>query len=577
MSHVIIILFLSLTLLTAKDDLKSDTNQWQNLLHYNSKNYIQDSKFYITSKPHNIEEEFNQLFKLLNSSKKNDYVCKFPDRANYISKNFNIPISFEHCDELNKFIDEIKGESISVVYASSYVNSPISYFGHTFLKIDKKNNPMFSYTVSYAAHINTTKPLVNTLNNALFGKLSGQYLIKPYFRLVREYSDIEQRSLISYKLNFSEDEKLQLYYHLYTLRDIDIEYGFFKENCADAILWLLDISKYRAIQKQTKFYITPMESMSLIEKKYTIVKKDKTSSIVEKLTSKYISLTNEEQDIFNKLKYSDNPIQEYDKLSISDSSKENISYMLNGFNELEFLKFNKSPNNYLELQRVARDVDSFTLDFNQTIDNQSSKIIFSFIKESNKELTSSINFSPILFNRIYDKTSTAGEYTLEFLSFTGSYDKDANFYLNNFNLVNIKSFTKREDFYAPLSWQFYLGSNNKLEDTKLDINLLYGLGLTYQVWESIVYSLINIDYYPFENNIGLFIETGFSYWFDDKLHIDTNFETPIVYNNISINHTASLHLIYNVFDNFSFSIQTKYLKNNSYKTNLLSSNFIIKY
>ena len=96
---------------------------------------ISDSNFYI-SKQSNPKIELETLLQ----EKSCENICKYPARYKFLSDNLDLNISFSHCEDLQNFLNDSRGETASLVFASSFLGSPTSYFGHTFIKINKPKN-----------------------------------------------------------------------------------------------------------------------------------------------------------------------------------------------------------------------------------------------------------------------------------------------------------------------------------------------------------------------------------------------------------------------------------------------------
>ncbi len=66
-----------------------------------------------------------------------------------------------------------------MVFASGYVNSPASMFGHTFLRIDSslENSPLLSFAVNYAALTDPKDGGIAFTVKGMLGGYKGYYSV----------------------------------------------------------------------------------------------------------------------------------------------------------------------------------------------------------------------------------------------------------------------------------------------------------------------------------------------------------------------------------------------------------------
>ena len=137
---------------------------------------------------------------------------------------------------------------MTLVFAASYLNSPSSMFGHTFIRLDPPQDDdeadlLLANTISYAADAAAHDSEILFAYKGIFGGYPGITSIKPYYEMVRLYSDIEHRDLWEYQLNLTQDEVDFMLAHAWELRDINFDYYFFDENCAYRLLALIDVAR----------------------------------------------------------------------------------------------------------------------------------------------------------------------------------------------------------------------------------------------------------------------------------------------------------------------------------------------
>jgi Domain of unknown function (DUF4105) len=132
------------------------------------------------------------------------------------------------------------------VFPSAYLNNPSSMFGHTLLRLDRadqnEQTRLLAYTVNYGALTGEDLGIMFAVHG-LTGGYRGNYAVLPYYLMVRQYTDFENRDIWEYQLNLKPDEVLRLTEHLWELRDQYANYFFFDENCSYQLLFLLDVAR----------------------------------------------------------------------------------------------------------------------------------------------------------------------------------------------------------------------------------------------------------------------------------------------------------------------------------------------
>ncbi len=126
------------------------------------------------------------------------------------------------------------------------MNNPSSMFGHTLLRFDRagqdEKTRLLSYAVNYGAVTGNDNGLLFAVYG-LTGGYPGTYSVMPYYQLVRQYTDFENRDIWEYQLNLTPAEVRRLLEHLWELREQYADYYFFDENCSYQLLFLLDVAR----------------------------------------------------------------------------------------------------------------------------------------------------------------------------------------------------------------------------------------------------------------------------------------------------------------------------------------------
>lgn len=174
--------------------------------------------------------------------------CRFPARDRWLRQRLDLPEAEVDCPAYNDWAETLNTESVTLVFAASYLNSPSSMFGHTFLRLDPPSDDqttdlLLANTISYAADAAAHDSELLFAYKGIFGGYPGITTVQPYYEKIRLYSDIEHRDLWEYTLNLTPTEVDTMIAHAWEIRGRNFDYYFFDENCAYRLLALIDIAR----------------------------------------------------------------------------------------------------------------------------------------------------------------------------------------------------------------------------------------------------------------------------------------------------------------------------------------------
>lgn len=251
---------------------------WRVLLHVRpgiagTRSLVDDPRFFLSpsGKTDPAAELSATLDGLFDNTAAPPYFCRFPARYAWLARSLEIdPTRIPRpppCPEVDNILRIIDGQSVAMVFASGYVNSPASMFGHTFLRIDSRlKSPLLSFAVNYAARTDPSDGGIAFTAKGMFGGYQGFYSVMPYYDKVREYSNIDQRDLWEYSLNLTPDEVRRMLLHLVEMKDIATDYFFFDENCSYELLFLLDAAhpEARLTETMDRYWVIPMDTVRAV-------------------------------------------------------------------------------------------------------------------------------------------------------------------------------------------------------------------------------------------------------------------------------------------------------------------------
>jgi hypothetical protein len=256
-----------------------DDPYWHILVHYKPgvlgyESLVDDPKFFLAPDGKtNPEAELDatiRAFFITEENEKKSAVCRFVARYEWIRERLNLDpasLPLSECHPFMNFMNNIKPESVTLVFPTGHLNSPASMFGHTFLTIETADkSKLLAYAVNYAAFTHETfGPLFAF--KGLLGFYPGYFSVLPYYTKLQEYSDIDNRDIWEYPLNLTKPEVRRMMLHIYEMDSIASDYYFFNENCSYVLLFLLEAA--RPTLKLTDGFhewLIPLDSVRMIEK-----------------------------------------------------------------------------------------------------------------------------------------------------------------------------------------------------------------------------------------------------------------------------------------------------------------------
>ncbi len=233
----------------------SESPYWHQLLHYRAqgllnKTYSQgdDAQFFLSTNgmlDPLVEIEVSvQKFSMINMVDNESAQCRFPARYHWLKSQLEKHHFIDQkCSDFKKFFNDINGESLTIIYPASYLNSPSSMYGHTLVRIDRKDktrSQLLAYSVNFAANTDRTDNDIVFSYKGMFGGYPGVVSVTPYYQKVNEYSALESRDIWEYQLNIEKHHVNQFVRHIWETKDTWFDYYFISENCSYRLLALLD-------------------------------------------------------------------------------------------------------------------------------------------------------------------------------------------------------------------------------------------------------------------------------------------------------------------------------------------------
>ena len=327
----------------------SEKQGWLSLLHYRhsinqSQSVTQDASFFLSPNgwknakaeltatlqqffvPQGHKFRLSRPVAQLNSmtkSPENHAQCRFPARFFWLSQQLKIDKSklpTIQCGDFKRWLKQFAADSLTLVFASSDINNPVSMFGHTLLRLNSSgkgknkdlsivadklslkraelpNSALTAFVLNYAAETDDSdSPIVYGMKG-VFGGYVGKFSISPYYKHIKEYLEQENRELWEYDLSLSRKETVQLLRHLWEIKSVKFDYYFIVDNCSLWMLKLLDIARPGLnLSAQFNLKVIPIDTIKVLDKNRLIKQVQYRPSLATKIKFQQQVLTKQQND-----------------------------------------------------------------------------------------------------------------------------------------------------------------------------------------------------------------------------------------------------------------------------------------
>lgn len=300
----------------------STSREWLALLHYSKSTMgtlaseVDEPVFFIAPNgKQNPEAEFRATLRALfmvASPKQNDNLhalCRFPARREMLIRTLQIDtgrLPKKNCTVLDFYLNAIRADTVSVVFASYYPGAPPSMFGHTLLKLNSsrfgEGQDLLNYAINYSAYPGETGTLAYIIKG-LTGGFQGFFDVMPYHAKVREYSDMENRDMWEYRLNLKPSEIQTIRLHTFELIGrSSFDYYFITENCSYHLLGLIEVARPQlSMSDQFPGWVLPAETIKILQTNGLVTSVHYRPSLYATIQQEYEGLSPANRELYQSL------------------------------------------------------------------------------------------------------------------------------------------------------------------------------------------------------------------------------------------------------------------------------------
>ena len=274
----------------AREAKLADAREWHLLLHYRQ-NFLggytseQDgSDFFLapdgkTNPQAELEATLAGFFSdALIGEAKQPVQCAFIARYHWLKEKLAFDdrrLTPQPCERFRNWMEALNPQSITVIFPSAFMNNPMSMFGHTFFRMDRRDQTpqtrILAYTVNFSATVPENEGIMFAVKG-IAGGYQGMFSSLPYYLKVKEYRDIENRDIWEYRLNLTDSQVRRMLLHVWEMGNASFDYFFFKENCSYQLLPLLEVANpdWRFTDQFT-FWTIPGDTVRLLSAQFGLV------------------------------------------------------------------------------------------------------------------------------------------------------------------------------------------------------------------------------------------------------------------------------------------------------------------
>jgi hypothetical protein len=482
----------------------SEQPQWLALLHYEDESffgresYVDDKAFFVAPDGANDSAaELHATLELFVTEPASR--CRYPARYNWLSSQLNFSVysvDGAECADYQDWRKTLNASSVVLVFAASYVNSPSSMYGHTFLRFDPpdvaENSPLLSYALNFGANVPDSETGLLYAWRGIAGGYQGQFSANTYMDKIKDYIRLENRDLWEYRLALTPAEVDQMVAHIWELDKVSIDYYFFDENCSFQLLDLIEVVRPDLdLTSGFDAFAIPLDTVRAVEDAGLIDSIYYRPSNQTVVTYNIELLDKSEQELALQLSRDISVLNDSRFLSLNEGDQNQIAYTAYKFLRYEFNEDSRDPKiaerSYQLLSFLAgRDlskIESRTLP-TPVAPNEGhrSMLLSASVGAEDGKWFSDLEWRLSYHDLLDPIEGFPPETSLNMGRLVMRYRENDGLQFQRLDVIEIKSVPYRDQFYKPLSWQTSFGFDRQWTngDDELTLQGNGGVGLSYK-------------------------------------------------------------------------------------------------
>ncbi len=263
----------------ASEKALSNDPQWLKLLHVDldsGLSEVNSADFFLSpqggSNPlAELIATIASLQSLENLDSDNHGQCRYPARYQWLKSKRILPETKQAaCSAYRSWNEANRAESLSLVYATGYLDNPASFYGHLLLRLNTPSGDVQGHlldtSIDFGAIIPDEENPVVYIARGLTGGYDAGFTQGSFYEQTQAYGDIELRDMWEYRLRLTPDETSLIVAHLWELQGHLFTYYYLTKNCAYRIVELVQLVSDDTLLKSVKGWIPPIDLIKRLQK-----------------------------------------------------------------------------------------------------------------------------------------------------------------------------------------------------------------------------------------------------------------------------------------------------------------------
>lgn len=426
--------------------------------------------------------------------------CRFVARRFWLAEQlpeFSAKVPEQPCPEFDRYVSFLDADFLTLIFPTAHPNSPSSAFGHTLLRIDKKDQKpesrLLNMSINFAAEVPPDVSGSAYAIRGLAGGFPGKFRLLPYHMKLREYGQIENRDTWEYPLNLNKEKTDLVLRHAYEMLISHFDYYFFSENCSYHLLSLLDVAyPDDPFTDHFNIWTIPVDTIKLLNDREMVSDVQFIPSSIRSLRARREQL----QDTDGKLALEalDNGLDtiDTDLANLSPERQAGVLDLLSDYERYERLKRDPSALGSSVRERAilsrrsklgVKSTQAITPEPEASPDSGhgTSRVSLLYHDLEDSPNTIELQFRPA-YHDFRDPSAAFDDKASIELGLIGiALDTDADeAFLRRFTIVSIESIEPRGDFFKPISWHTNLEWERPERTARHEFTFNVGAGLAFQ-------------------------------------------------------------------------------------------------
>jgi hypothetical protein len=457
--------------------------------------------------------------------------CRFPARYLWLSQRLMLDdyqVIPPQCVSLKKNQDKVQLDSISLMYVTGYLGNPASSFGHSFIKLNTRNNfsdsSLFDLTISYGADVPDNENVFLYIYRGLFGEYQAKISDKYFFSDDLVYSSTEYRDIWEYELKLTDQQVLMFQLHIWEILGQKFQYYFLHRNCGYELSRMLEVVINDDLVKSADFYFLPIETFHSLSEVSS--EKPLFSDVIyhpseRKIVHEYYQRLNDREKQYievimekDRLNFSElESLQESQQIEIVDFLLEYHNYLLTREPDNKAYEESKRKLLVKRFGLAPREAQEIEIEqYTSPVNTDKPGLLaakYNYLKSQDDFLT--LGYSPYAAQSLGRNDMNGNELIVLNTEFGVN---EENIFLDRFDLIKIKSYDRYHiplESKLPLSWQIEASVENvdHEDDGELLGYFRGGIGKTWLQSRSVLaYVMLNGGLYSEGDSVLLTPELG---------------------------------------------------------------------